>query len=103
MNNDWQLLLKRTPGGNLRGNFYNVYIVLMNHPQWKSVIGLNQYGGHEIAKPPPWGGKGYRWWTDHDYLRAVVWLEQSFFSGGVPVYVVKRVIDLIGDNSHLNS
>lgn len=102
MSDDWQNLLKRTRGGVLNSNFYNVYIVLTNHPQWKNVIGLSGYGEHEIAKPPPWGGHGHRWWTDNDYLRAVCWLEQNFFSNGVPVYVVKRVISVIGDVSYLN-
>ena len=101
MSDDWHKLLKRTRGGVLRSDFYNVYIVLTNHPQWKNVIGLNGYREPEIKKAPPWGGLGYRWWDDNDYLRAVIWLEQNFFNEGVSVYVVKRVISVISDVSYL--
>lgn len=72
----WRDQLLRNRKGELIDCRENVYLILRDHPEWKGVIGLDQFSNRIVKRrPTPWGLEGE--WTSVDDLQLGVWTAQQ--------------------------
>jgi predicted P-loop ATPase len=78
---DWREALAKSAKGLILPTFGNALIALRHAPEWRGVLGFNEFAlQSEIRCPPPWGGKPEPWRDYHDSM-TMEWLEHQ----GIPV------------------
>jgi putative DNA primase/helicase len=75
----WEFGLARGGNGNILPTLSNVFCILSNHVDWKSVIAYDEFSGQvvKLVKPPFIGAETGEW-SDMDDLRCTLWLQQKF-------------------------
>jgi predicted P-loop ATPase len=66
-------------------NLANLILILREHPQWKGVLGFNEFAMQvTIRKTPPWGVEDPdAAWSDHRESQARVWFQDRGINPGV--------------------
>lgn len=76
---EWMCQLKKTMTGSYQGNIFNAQLVLMNHTDWKGVLGYCDFSYRIIKrKLPPYHNAVLGEWTDADTARLRIWLCEKF-------------------------
>lgn len=81
-NKDWESKLTRNAFGYVVKTKLNVRIILTDHPEWKGVIGHNNFN-HQINKisSPPYPNSpnnGIGEWTDADNILLSMWIAENY-------------------------
>lgn len=64
--------------GELSACLHNVYQIIVNRPEWRGVIALDEFALKVVKrKSPPFGGAPGEW-TDADASRAAMWLQREY-------------------------
>src|SRR5262245_9219290 len=90
---DWQLKLIRNRAGRPRPIMANVATALRSAPEWKGVLGYDQFARQVVmCRPPPWVASREEWqrtpWTDDEDLHATEWMQRK------GIYVKDREVAL---------
>jgi predicted P-loop ATPase len=73
----WSEKLILDKNGNIVPNLANLILILRNNPQWKGVLGYDEFSARVvIRKRPPWGEETPDTpWTDHHESQTRVWFQ----------------------------
>lgn len=91
---DWRTRLLRNEEGRIVSCYENVALYVENYPEWKGVVGFNEFtGGNYVLKPPPAPvtAKVGDEIEDHFDIEVVRWMERKRVM--VKPDVVRRVVD----------
>lgn len=95
---EWEQTLRRKKGGALYAHLFNVYTVLVNHPDWDGVIGRDESGSVVLLKRHPFGSSGPGKWIDTHYSRTRCWL--NGFLGTMPAAgIVREAVSMVAEDS----
>jgi predicted P-loop ATPase len=82
---DWTDALKYDDKGRVRPILSNLILFLRHHPQWRDVLGFDEFAAQVvIRKRPPWGEeKPDAPWTDHHESQTRVWFQNEDINAGL--------------------
>ncbi len=73
----WMKALEKSDRGGWKPSYLNATIALADAPEWKGVIGYDEFALRTLARRgPPWGAGHGDVWTDHHDLLALRWLQE---------------------------
>jgi putative DNA primase/helicase len=71
---DWTDELILSKDGKIVGNLANLILILRHSPEWKGVLGYDEFGARVVIRGrPPWGEAPNTVWSDHRESQTRVW------------------------------
>lgn len=93
----WRAHCLATKNGVLKANLHNAAIALERAPEWRGVLGFDEFRLRTVRlRPAPWGGLGAGTaWTDVDDARCARWLQERGIDVGreIAAQAVQMVAD----------
>lgn len=98
---DWQSKLLVGKDGKIRPLLANLREILRNHPQWRGVLGFDEFAQKVwLLKEPPWGGSAAREWSNDDDHKTVCWSQQD---GGITANLAHIIADAVSTTARENA